>query len=81
MSKKQQKSPPQLYFSGAMSATLRKRLSQNLFSPRIPEQCRPLSNHNRLQYNAFRSIVGQQDVKSPNFATNETGKVLWQEQS
>lgn len=81
MSKNHQNSPPRLYFSGALSATLTKHISQNLFSPRFPEHCRPLSNCNRLQYNVFRSIVGQQNVKSPNFASNQRDKELWQEQS
>lgn len=81
MSKNHQNSPPRLYFSGALSATLTKHLSKNLFSPRFPEHCRPLSNRNRLQYNVFRSIVGQQNVESPNFASNQRDKELWQEQS
>lgn len=41
----------------------------------------PLSNRNRLQYSVFRSIVGQQNVKSHNFVSNQRDKELWQEQS
>ena len=81
MSKNHQNSPPRLYFSGAMSANLTKQKRKNLLSPRFPEQCRPLSNRNRLQYSVFRSIVGQQKVKSPNFVSNQRDKELWQEQS
>ena len=61
MSKNHQNSPPRLYFSGALSASLTKQKRKNLLSPRFPEQCRPLSNRNRLQYSVFRSIVGQSD--------------------
>ena len=81
MSKNHQNSPPRLYFSVAMSASLTKQKRKNLLSPRFPEQCRPLSNRNRLQYSVFRSIVGQQNVKSPNFVSNQRDKELWQEQS
>ena len=81
MSKNHQNSPPRLYFSGALSASLTKQIRKNLLSPRFPEQYRPLSNRNRLQYSVFRSIVGQQNVKSPNFVSNQRDKELWQEQS
>ena len=81
MSKNHQNSPPRLYFSGAMSASLTKQTRKNLLSPRFPEQCRPLSKCNRLQYSVFRSNVGQQNVKSPNFVSNQRDKELWQEQS
>lgn len=81
MSKNHQNSPPRLCFSGALSATLTKHLSQNLITPLFPEHCRPLSNRNSLQHNVFRSIVGQQNVKSPIFASNQRDKELWQEQS
>ena len=81
MSKNHQNSPTRLYFSGALSASLTKQKRKNLLSPRFPEQCRPLSNRNRLQYSVFRSNVGQQNVKSPNFVSNQRDKELWQEQS
>lgn len=81
MSKNHQNSPPRLYFSGALSANLTKQIRKNLLSPRFPEQCRPLSNRNRLQYSVFRSNVGQQNVKSHNFVSNQRDKELWQEQS
>ena len=81
MSKNHQNSPTRLYFSGALSASLTKQIRKNLLSPRFPEQCRPLSNRNRLQYSVFRSNVGQQNVKSPNFVSNQRDKELWQEQS
>lgn len=81
MSKKRPKSPPRLYFSGALSATLTKRHSRDLLSLLFPEHCRPMPKPNMLLPNVFRSIVGQQNVKSPNFASNQRGKVLWQEQS
>lgn len=81
MSKNHQNSPPRLYFSGALSASLTKHISKNLFSPRFPEQCRPLSKRNRLRYSIFRSNVGQQNVESPNFASYQRDKELWQEQS
>ena len=81
MSKNHQNSTPRLYFSGALSASLTKQIRKNLLSPRFPEQCRPLSNRNRLQYSVFRSNVGQQNVKSHIFVSNQRDKELWQEQS
>jgi hypothetical protein len=81
MSKNHLKSPPALYFSGALSATLQELLQKLCTAPAFPEHARPLVKDNTLTGNLFRSIVGQPHVKSPNFAAFKTGKGIWQEQS
>lgn len=81
MSKNHLKSPPVLYFSGALSATLQDHLQKSCAACAFPEHARPLSELNILTDNLFRSIVGHPHVGSPNFASLKIGKGIWQEQS
>lgn len=81
MSKNHLKSPPSLYFSGALSATLQNRLLESLVACAFPEHARPFIKVNILKDNLFRSIIGHHLVKSPNFAEIKNGKGIWQEQS
>lgn len=81
MSKNHLKSPPVLYFSGALSATLQELLQKSCTARAFPEHARPIAKVNTLTDNLFRSIVGQPHVESPNFAAINNGKGIWQEQS
>ena len=81
MSKNHPKSPPASLFSGAMSATLRESLPRGVAPHAFPEQCRPITKLKELGANPFRSNVGHPHVELPNFASNNTGKAIWQEQS
>ncbi len=81
MSKNHLKTPPELQFSGALSASQQKVWRQSAITHLFPEHCRPLIEYIRLRDNPFRTIVGHLYVGSPNFASNKTGKVIWQEQS
>lgn len=81
MSKKHLKMSTVLSFSGTLSATLQKLLHYAIILYVFPEHCRPFGKGKSLNTNAFRSIVGHLYVKSSIFALNQTGKVVWQEQS
>ena len=78
MSKNHLKTPPELLFSGALSASQQKGWRQSAITHLFPEHCRPLLESIRLRANPFRTIVGHQYVESPIFASNKTGKVIWQ---
>jgi len=81
MSKNHLKSPPALYFSGALSAALQNHLQESLVMCAFPEHTRPFVKANILTDSLFRSIVGHHLVKSPNFVEIKKGKGIWQEQS
>ena len=81
MSKNHLKTSPELHFSGALSASLQKGWHQSAIAHPFPEHCRPIAKTIMLRANPFRSIVGHLYVESPNFASNITGKAIWQEQS
>lgn len=81
MSKNHLKLQPALYFSGAMSATLQNLMQESPSPSAFSEQTRPIIKLKQLADSLFRSIVGHTDVESPNFASNNTGKAIWQEQS
>jgi len=81
MSKNHPNLPPALSFSGALSATLPKVRQNQTRGYAFPEHTRPFLKSTGLSINLFRSIVGQSQVESPNFAAYKSGKELWQEQS
>lgn len=81
MSKNHLKSPPAPSFSGALSATLQNHLQKSCAASAFPEHARPFIKIKALTDNLFRSIVGHPYVESPNFAANNNGKGIWQEQS
>ena len=75
------KSPPALYFSGALSATP-VGVHQKCRSASLnPDYCRPLLNLKALMLSLVRSIVGHPCYKSHNFAAMEQLNIaeLWQE--
>lgn len=81
MSKNHLKSPTAPSFSGALSATLQDHLQKSCAACAFPEHARPLTRVNILTDNLFRTIVGHPHVESPNFASINNGKGIWQEQS
>ena len=72
MSKNHLKTPPELHFSGALSASLQEGWCQSAIAHLFPEHCRPLIESIRLRDNPFRTIVGHLYVESPNFASITT---------